>query len=123
MSIRFRYDPELKILFTTAEGLVTFEDIQSHLDEESRAGALAYRELFDAMKARTNLTASEVRLVVGRLKSMMQAHSMGPTAVVTVNAVFYGMVTMMAIVSEIEAGARIAVFRSFDEGLEWLVRL
>ena len=123
MSIRFRYDPELKILFTTAEGLVTFEEIQSHLDEESRACALAYRELFDAMKARTNLTASEVRLVVGRLKSMMQAHSMGPTAVVTVNAVFYGMLTMMAIVSEIEAGPRIAVFRSFDEGLEWLVRL
>jgi hypothetical protein len=48
---------------------------------------------------------------------------MGPTAVVTVNAVFYGMVTMMAILSEIEAGARIAVFRSFDKGLEWLVRL
>jgi hypothetical protein len=123
MSIRFRYDPELKILFTTAEGLVTFEELQSHLDEESRACALAYRELFDAMKARTNLTASEVRLVVGRLKSMMNARSMGPTAVVTVNDVFHGMVSLMAIVSEIEAGPRIAVFRSFDEGLEWLVRL
>jgi hypothetical protein len=123
MSIRFRYDPELKILFTTAEGLVTFEEIQSHLDEESHAGALAYRELFDAMKARTNLTASEVRLVVGLLKSMMHAYRMGPTAVVTVNDVFYGMASMMAIVSEIEAGPRIAVFRSFDKGLEWLVRI
>jgi hypothetical protein len=54
---------------------------------------------------------------------MMNARSMGPTAVVTVNDVFHGMVSLMAIVSEIEAGPRIAVFRSFDEGLEWLVRL
>ena len=77
MSIRFRYDPELKILFTTAEGLVTFEEIQSHLDEERHAGALAHRDLFDAMKARTNLTVTQARFVVGRLKSMMHAHRMG----------------------------------------------
>src|ERR1700680_3284299 len=104
MSIRFRYDSELKILFTTADGLVTFEELQSHLDEENRAGALAYRELFAAMKALTTLTVQQVRVVVERLKSMMQAHSMGPT--VTVNDVFYGMVSLMAIVSEIEAGPR-----------------
>ena len=76
-----------------------------------------------AMKARTNLTVTQARLVVGRLKSMMHAHRMGPTAVVTVNDVFYGMASMMAIVSEIESGPRIAVFRSFDKGIEWLVRV
>ena len=34
MPIRFTYDDQLKILFTTAEGLVSFAELKRHLDEE-----------------------------------------------------------------------------------------
>jgi hypothetical protein len=121
MAIRFRYDPELKMLFTTAEGIVTFQDIQAHLDEEAAAGALGYRELFDATTAETNLTAAEVRAIVTRLLSLMRTNTLGPTAVVTINPVFYGMVSMMSVISDLQQGPRIGVFRRVDAALNWLV--
>ena len=123
MAIRFRYDPELKILFTTAEGLVTFLDIEAHLEEEKRAGALAYRELFDATQAWTNVTADQVRILAWRLVGMMRTQAIGPTAVITVDNVLFGMASMLAILSELEKGPPIAVFRTFAEGLEWLLRV
>jgi len=123
MSIRMKLDPDVQILFTTAEGVVTFDDIRRHLEEEIRTGALAYRELFDATAAQTNLTANEARCIVGRLTSMMRTQILGPTAVITVNEVFYGMARMTEILSELHNGPKISVFRSFDEGLGWLLRI
>ena len=89
-----KLDTDVQILFTTAEGVVTFDDIRRHLEEEIRTGALAYRELFDATAAQTNLTANEARCIVGRLTSMMRTQILGPTAVITGNEVFYGMARM-----------------------------
>jgi hypothetical protein len=86
-----RLDSDLQILLTTVEGLVTLDDIRRHLDEELRAGGIVYREVFDATAARTNLTADEVRSLVGQLTTMMRTHELGPTAVITVDDVFYGM--------------------------------
>ena len=123
MPILIRLDPDLRILFTTAEGVVTLDDIRRHLDEEFRAGLIAYRELFDATKAQTNLTADEARSIAGRLTTMMQTQILGPTAVITVNEVFYGMARMIEILTELHNGPKISVFRSFDEGLGWLLRI
>lgn len=123
MPIRIRLDRQLQILFTTAQGVVTLENIRCHLDEEIRAGGIAYRELFDATAAQTNLTADEARSLVGRLTAMVRTQILGPTAVITVNDVFYGMARMIEILSELHNGPRIRVFRSYDEGLGWLLRI
>jgi hypothetical protein len=51
MPINFRYDPELRVLFSTAEGLLSFLDIEAPINKESEGKALGHRELFDARVA------------------------------------------------------------------------
>jgi len=59
MPISFTYDHQLKILFTTAKGPLSFAELLAHLDEEASAKALQYRELVDASDASTTLTSDE----------------------------------------------------------------
>ncbi len=122
MAIKFTFNPQLKILFTTAEGLVSFDDIMKHLDQEAAEKLLEYREIVDAYTASINLRGDDVREIVTRLKTMARSSRFGPTAVVTNNDVFFGMVMMIQILSELEGGPQVAAFRDFDAGLDWLVR-
>jgi hypothetical protein len=121
MPIRFTYDRHLKILFTTAEGVVSFVEIQQHLDEESAAKALGYREIVDASDASASLTAEEARKLARCLETMLRHGPFGPTAIVAGNDFTFGMARMIAILSELWCGPRVAVFRSVAEGLDWLV--
>jgi hypothetical protein len=121
--IRFEFDRQLNILFTVAEGLISFEEIQRHLDREGMAQYLGKPEIFDATAASTNLTTREVREIVGRLRTMMGEQPLGPTAIVTEDRVFYGMGRMLSIVSEFEGGPEIGVFQTLREGLDWLASL
>jgi hypothetical protein len=122
MPFRFQYDPVLRILFSTAEGLVSFSDIDTHLTEENRQRALAHRELVDASAATTNLTSQEVRVIVERLHILMQRGPFGPTALVTSDSTVFGMGNMLAILSDLQGGPSVGVFRTFDEALDWLLR-
>lgn len=122
MAIKFTFNPQLKILFTTAEGLVSFDDIMKHLDQEAAEKLLEYREIVDAYTASTNLRGDDVREIVTRLKTMARSSRFGPTAVVTNNDVFFGMAMMIQILSELEGGPQVAAFRHFDAGLDWPVR-
>lgn len=122
MPIRFIYDPYVRILFSTAEGIVSFSDIDIHLTEEHRELALAHRELVDASAATTNLTSAEVRIVVERLRGLMQKGPFGPTALVTSDDTLFGMANMLAIISDLRGGPSVGVFRTFDEALDWLLR-
>jgi hypothetical protein len=120
MPLRFTYDHQVKILFTTAEGLMSFAEIQKHLDEETGAKALGYREIIDASAASTNLTPDQTRELVRRLETMLRNGPLGPTAVVTTNDFLFGMARMLAILCELWSGPKIAVFRASCEALDWL---
>jgi len=123
MAIQFVLDTQRNVLFTRAEGLVTFEEVQKHLDEESAAALLGCQKIFDASGARTNLTADEVKRIVGRFHAMMQTGAFGPTAIITADDLFFGMARMMAILCDLQGGQRMAVFRTVDDGLSWLAGL
>jgi hypothetical protein len=123
MPIRFNYDAQLKILFTTAEGLMSFSELERHLDEEDSAKALGYREIIDASAASTDLTSKEAKQLAWRLETLMRSGPLGPTAIVTTNDVTFGMARMLAIFCELWSGPQIGVFRSFDEGLNWLAHI
>jgi hypothetical protein len=120
--IRFSLDPQLNILITTADGLVTFDDIQNHLEQEEAQGLLDCREIFDANGASTDLSGDQARQIVARLKVMARHNRIGPTAIVTDNNVFFGMAMMIKILSEVQDGPQVAVFRTFEAGLDWLTR-
>src|SRR5215510_12813208 len=116
MPIQSTYDPEQDILLTKADGHVSFEDIQTHLDQEIAARAERHRELFDATGASTDLTSDEVKQLVSRLGQMMKRGPFGPTAVIATNDMFFGMARMLAILSELTGGPKVEVFRSVQEG-------
>jgi hypothetical protein len=67
MPIDFHYDPDVGILLTRAEGLLTYDEILRHLNEERNAKRIAHPEIFDATQASTNSTAEQVRVVVQRM--------------------------------------------------------
>jgi hypothetical protein len=122
MPVRFRYDKDLRMLLTTAEGLVSFDDVAAHISEESRQRALGYRELIDATRAQTSLTAEELRQIVARVLATMRTNQFGPTALVTNDDTLYGMASMFAILSDLQGGPHVGAFRSFDDALSWLVQ-
>jgi hypothetical protein len=109
------------MLLTTAEGLVSFEEIQEHLDQEAERRQLARREIIDAAAASTDLTPEDVRKIVGRVQAMMRSSPFGPTAIVTTNDMAFGMARMFAILCELRGGPAVEVFHSVSEGRSWLV--
>ena len=123
MPIHFHYDPHVGILFTRAEGRLTFDEILRHLNRERKTKRVAFPEVFDATQASTDATGEQVRVIVQRMIDMGRQGAFGPTAVITTNDVVFGMARMLAILSELESGPKVQVFRTFDEGLDWLVRL
>jgi hypothetical protein len=123
MPIHFHYDPDVGILFTRAEGLLAFDEILRHLNEERKAKGIAHPEVFDATEARTVATEEQARVVVQRMIDMGRQGAFGPTAVITTNDVVFGMARMLAILSALGGGPEVQAFRTFDEGLDWLVRM
>jgi hypothetical protein len=113
-------DPKRKIVITTFEGLISFDDIGAHLDEEEARGLLGYPEICDATEASTNLSDDQARAIVAHLRDMSRSRVFGATAFVTHNDVFFGMVMMIKILSELHGGPRIGVFRSIAAGLDWI---
>src|SRR5215469_10553436 len=120
MPIRFTYNSEVKILFTTAEGVISFEELQAHLNGEWLAQRVGSREFVDASKASTSLTSQEAKEIVASLLQTASEQEFGPTAIVTSDNVLFGMASMVGILSELRDGPAIGVFRSVSEGLDWL---
>ena len=122
MPISFRYDDRQNLLLTEASGSLSFDDIQRHLKAEHRARYLGSPELVDATRASTTLTSEQVKQLVQELKALARKNAFGPTAVVTNNDVVFGMTRMLAIISELQHGPVVGVFRTMAEGLDWLTQ-
>src|SRR5262249_42607160 len=110
MPIHFHYDPAVGILFTRAEGLLTFDEILRHLNEEQKAKGIAHPEVFDATQAHTDATEEQIRGIVQRMIDMHRQGAFGPTAVITTNDVLFGMARMLAILSALGGGPKVQVF-------------
>ncbi len=107
---------------THADGIVTFHDINAHLDLEQRNRDLHRSELIDARGATTDITPDEVRRLVRRAADMLRSVDLGPTAIVTTDDVMYGMARMYSILAE-GVGAAAEVFRDMESATRWLERM
>lgn len=119
MPIRYTVDPVQHRLLTHADGVVTFHDINAHLDVERRNRDLNRAELVDARGATTDLTLEQVRQLVQRAASMLSDGELGPTAIVTSNDVVFGMARMYSILAD-GVGVRTEVFRETQQAIAWL---
>ena len=82
-AIRYSTDPVNRRLVTRADGVVTFDEINAHLDDEQRNRDLDRPELIDARGATTDLTTEQVRELVRRAADMLRLVELGPTTIVT----------------------------------------
>ena len=118
MPIHYSIDANRRLL-TRADGVVTFHDINAHLDVERRNGDLHRPELIDARGATTDLTTEQVRHLVARSTEMLQTLDLGPTAIVTDNKAVYVMARLYAVLAE-RAGVVAEVFLDVDSATTWL---
>ncbi len=95
-----RIDHAGRMMYATAEGAITLSEIQNHLAVERREGGLQYKELIDARTASPAVSGADVRNIVSWLEAFAREHLLGPTAVVVSTPVAYGMLRMLAFLSE-----------------------
>jgi hypothetical protein len=119
MPISYAVDQRSGHLVTRAEGVVTFQEIDGHLDLEQRNRDLHRPELIDARGATTNITPLQVRLLIQRAANMLRLVDVGPTAIVTTNDIVYGMARMYSILAE-SLGVNAEVFRDLPSANGWL---
>src|SRR5262245_31998352 len=119
MPMHYSMDPKDGRLLTRADGVVTFHDINAHLDVEQHNRDLSRAELIDARGAVADLTADQIRVLVQRTADMLRTVDVGPTAIVTTNDLVFGMARMYALLSE-HAGVNAEVFRDMPSATNWL---
>src|SRR6185503_9656376 len=122
MPIRYSVDRLHGRLLTHADGVVTFQDINAHLDIEQRDHNLDRPELIDARGATTRLTTEQIRRLVQRAANMLRVADLGPTAIVTNDDVIFGMARMYALLAD-SVGVAAEVFRDVDAASRWLNRI
>ena len=123
MPIRYSIDQYHRRLMTHADGIVTFHDINAHLDLEQRNRDLNRSELIDARGATTDITSDQVRRLVRRAADMLRLGDLGPTAIVTTDDVVYRMARMLLKIMAEGVGAAAEVFRDMESATRWLERM
>jgi len=119
MPITYVIDRYQQRMITHATGLVTFHDVNHHLDREQRDRGLDLAELVDARGATTDLMSDQVRRLVQRLAQLIRATPLGPTAIVADEDTLFGMARMFSIFAEHD-GISVEVFRDIDSARRWL---
>lgn len=82
MTLHWTIDPEQKLVAAVAEGNVTRVEFDAFLDDMSRAGADAYRKLFDGGRGDTHMEAEDILALGGRMRATHENGPMGALAVV-----------------------------------------
>ena len=119
MPIHYSVDPITGWMTTRADGIVTFHDVNAHLDVEQRNRDLHRPELIDARGATTDLSTEQVRRLVQRAANMLRDVDLGATAIVTTHDVVFGMARMYSILAE-GVGVNVEVFRDISTATRWL---
>jgi hypothetical protein len=120
MPIQIEYDTRHNRLETSVDGLLTFEEIQRHLDDEEAKGYLWLPEIFDCKNASTALSRAQTLVLVERLVNYAKTQYLGPTAIVAKNPLTFGMARMFEIICELHGGPPMGVSNNRKDGERWL---
>jgi hypothetical protein len=119
MPITFVIDRVLQRMMTHADGVVTYAELNEHLNAEEQERGLGLPELIEASGATTDVTTGDVIRLVQRAARTSQSVPLGPTAIVVQDAVAFGMARMYSILMD-RVGAPVGVFRDRGEAIAWL---
>ena len=119
MPITFVIDRVLQRMMTHADGVVTYAELNEHLNAEEQERGLGLPELIEASGATTDVNSGNVMRLVQRAARTSQSVPLGPTAIVVQDAVAFGMARMYSILMD-RVGAPVGVFRDRAEAISWL---
>ena len=119
MTISSQVDEARRRIWTAAEGLVTYEELEAHITQEEQDGTLGHAEIIDARGAKTDVTSSQVHALVHRTNQLVRRGRFGALGIVTDSDLVFGMARMYQILCE-RLACQIGVFRELDEALAWL---
>jgi hypothetical protein len=121
MKVKHSIDKQRRLVLTTAEGCVTFDDVTEHQDR-----LLADPDFdlnFDQLIDMTNVTTLDVSADGARMIAHRRIFSpKSRRAIVATKPHIFGMGRMMEIYHEDVEYAEVEVFHSIDEALKWLQR-
>ena len=103
-------------------GILNIDDLIESVIRMRALNVWSYSVLVDARQASTNLSATEARALVGKIRTVGDGKERGPIAVVATDDNTFGMVRMFAALSE-PIGMRVNAFRQISDAEEWLQRM
>ena len=103
---------------TVATGPITLADLEAHWHAELKEGGQGYPELVDASGASVAFGPPEVRRMVDLLHSAAAEGPLGPTAVVVLSDIGFGMIRMFGIL--LEPFCEVRPFRDRATAEQWL---
>ena len=118
MGLTHWFDRDHDIMYATARGPTTLEDIRAHLEHERAQHGLTCKELIDARAASPAVSSEDVRSLVTLLREWSRQYRLGPTAVVLSTDVAFGMVRMLDML--VDEFCEIHPFRDMNEAEAWL---
>jgi hypothetical protein len=118
-TITYTVDHESRTVLATARGTVAARDHEAHVRGLDAAGLFGYRRLEDYRGAVVDFTGVEMRRMLAVVQELRRRHQHPPTAFVTRDDVFYGMLRMYeALTAEYDHG--FGVFLDRREAEAWL---
>lgn len=103
--------------------VVTYVDVERHLQAEDRLEAPTYSVLIDCRGCETNLSVEQVRSLATRFRTHWSHRQRGLAAIVADGLVMYGMARLFTTLSDV-AGNGVAppieVFRDIGDAEQWL---
>lgn len=110
-------------LSVIAFGVITYREVSEFIAQRSAAAPngvvpVLVPVLVDAREVRGAPSSSELRLIAGELKPLIDS-GMGPIAILTGSACMYGVVRMFSVFAQ-AMGAEITALRAPEEVARWL---
>jgi hypothetical protein len=123
MPVTVTVDHAQRRVFVRCTDVVTYADVERHLQIEEQNGGITYSGLIDFRGCGTNLSVDEVRSLANRIRTQWPLHNRGPAAIVADHLVVYGMARLFATLSD-GAGDGVSlpieVFRDIHDAEQWL---
>jgi hypothetical protein len=119
MNVSYSIDKQRRLILTTAEGHVRFDDIRGHQDRllADPEFDASFDQLIDTTAAADfDISVDEARILAGRRIVSPESHR----AFVATRPHIFGLGRMMEIYHEGLNHADVEVFYSIDEALKWL---
>jgi hypothetical protein len=119
MNVRYSIDKQRRLILTTLEGSVTFEEARDHQDRllaDPNFDA-SFDQLIDAMAVKEfDISPAEARILAQRRIFAPESHR----AIVAVKPHIYGLARMAEVYHEALEFSEVEVFYTMDEALKWL---